>query len=519
MFYRFERMVMQKDSRTYKTIQNARVNLLFIILSILIAFFSRKIFLNNLGVEFIGLTSTLQSVLGFLNLAELGIGTAISVTLFKPLKQNDRNDINEIMTLMSYLYRRIGVFVLISGIVLSIFLPLIFSEFGDSLGIVYFAFFTFLFSSLLTYFINYRQILLSADQKNYVVTKYIQTSNIIKLLIQMWAANQWGNAYIWILIELVFSIPYCLILNYRIKITYPWLKTNVCKYKEVSKKYPSVSKYVKQLFIQKIATFSQSQITPFLIYSFVSLTSVTYYTNYITITSKLSLILNAILGSTEASIGNLIAEGDRTKIYSTYKQMLSIRFFFAGFFIFMLYFLIEPFISLWLGAKYIMDHSILILILVDVFISHFRGATDQFLYGFGLFKDIWAAIAQSVIFITFAIILGLRYQLAGILFASLISQIIIVILWKPYFLFKYGLGKSYRSYWKLFFINTLIIGITFYLAYVINSICNLHNLNSFISWITKAVIIGLYFIITTGFLMYIFAPGFKDIILRFKFFR
>lgn len=508
---------MEKESRTYKTIQNARVNLLFVILSFLIAFFSRKIFIDTLGVEFVGLTSTLQSVLGFLNLAELGIGTAISVTLFKPLKQDNRTEINEIMTLMSYLYRKIGIFVLISGLILAIFIPFIFSKFEGSLGIVYLGFYAFLCSSLLTYFINYRQILLSADQKNYVVTKYVQTSNIIKLLIQMWAAYQWENAYIWILIELIFSIPYCLILNYKISKTYPWLKTNVCKYKEVVKKYPSVSIYVKQLFIQKIATFSQSQVTPFLIYAFVSLTSVTYYTNYITITSKLSLILNAILGSTEASIGNLIAEGDKIKIFNTYRQMLSIRFFFAGFFVFMLYFLIEPFISLWLGSEYIMDHYILILILADVFISHFRGATDQFLYGFGLFKDIWAAIVQTIIFIVFALVLGSYYKLIGILLAVFISKIIIVMLWKPYFLFKYGLNKAIKTYWKLFFINVLIIGGTFYWGYIINTI--FPNNISYINWVTKALILGLYFIISAGILMYLFVPGFKDIILRFKYFR
>lgn len=508
---------MNKTSRTYKTIQNARVNLLFVILSFLIAFFSRKIFLDTLGVEFVGLTSTLQSVLGFLNLAELGIGTAISVTLFKPLKENNRTEINEIMTLMSYLYRKIGFFVLISGVILSIFIPFIFSKFEGSLGVTYLGFYTFLGSSLLTYFINYRQILLSADQKNYVVTKYIQTSNIIKLLIQMWAAIQWKNPYIWIIIELIFSIPYCLILNYKIGKNYPWLQTNVCKYKDAVKKYPSVSIYVKQLFIQKVATFSQSQVTPFLIYAFVSLTSVTYYTNYITITSKLSLILNALLGSTEASIGNLIAEGNKVKIFNIYRQMLSIRFFFAGFFVFMLYFLTESFISLWLGPQYIMEHCILILILGDVFISHFRGATDQFLYGFGLFKDIWAAIAQTVIFFTFAIILGLYYKLSGILLAVLISKIIIAILWKPYFLFKYGLKRSHKDYWILFFEHTLIMGIVFYGGYIINPF--LPSDIFYTNWIIKALILGLYFIITTGILMYLFAPGFKDVVLRFKYFR
>lgn len=507
---------MDKNSRTYKTIQNAKVNLLFTILSFFIAFFSRKIFINTLGVEFVGLTSTLQSVLGFLNLAELGVGTAIGVALFKPLRQNNETEINEIMSLMASLYRRIGIFVSIGGFILSIFLPYIFSKTQCSYGIVYFCYYAFLISSLLTYFINYKQILLSADQRNYVVTKYLQISNITKLLIQMYCAYQWGNAYIWILIELIFSVPYCIILNYKIHKTYPWLRTDACKYIEATKKYPTIAKYVKQLFIQKIATFSQGQVTPFLIYTFVSLSSVTYYTNYITITSKLSLILNAILGSTEASIGNLIAEGDKRKVLNIYKQMFSIRFFFAGFFVFMLYFLIEPFITLWLGPQYIIGQDILILILADVFISHFRGVTDQFLYGYGLFKDTWAAIAQTVIFISTAIILGIQLGLSGILLASLISKFIIVVLWKPFFLFHQGFKQSCIAYWRLFFINAVIISITFYVEVIITTSHPI-LVTSYINWIFMALILTLMFIFISGSLMYLFAPGFKDVISRFKF--
>lgn len=60
------------DSRVKKSLLNARVNLIFYFLVLILSFFSRKIFLDTLGAEFIGFTSTLQNLLGFLNLAELG---------------------------------------------------------------------------------------------------------------------------------------------------------------------------------------------------------------------------------------------------------------------------------------------------------------------------------------------------------------------------------------------------------------------------------------------------------------
>ena len=99
--------------RTKKSILNAEVGLLFYFISSIIAFFSRKIFLDNLGADFIGLTGTLQSILGFLNLSELGIGLSISYFLFKPLATNDKVTINEILSLLGYLYKKIGYFIII----------------------------------------------------------------------------------------------------------------------------------------------------------------------------------------------------------------------------------------------------------------------------------------------------------------------------------------------------------------------------------------------------------------------
>ena len=83
-----------KESRTTKAILNAKYNLIFLIINIVIAFFSRKVFIDCLGTQFLGLSSTLQSLLGFLSLAELGIGTAIGVSLYKPLADDDKNSIN-----------------------------------------------------------------------------------------------------------------------------------------------------------------------------------------------------------------------------------------------------------------------------------------------------------------------------------------------------------------------------------------------------------------------------------------
>lgn len=148
------------SERVHKSFLNAEVNLLFYFLTLFGAFFSRKIFLDCLGTEFIGLTGTLGNILGYLNLAEFGITASVGYFLFKPLQTNNHQEIQDILSLLGYIYNKIGLIILTGGVIISLFFPFIFANANLDLGIIYFAFYSFLGSSLIGYFINYRQTLL-----------------------------------------------------------------------------------------------------------------------------------------------------------------------------------------------------------------------------------------------------------------------------------------------------------------------------------------------------------------------
>ena len=193
---------MEKESRTHKTLLNAKVNLVFYFLALIVSFFSRKIFLDHLGADFIGLTGTLQNILGFLNLAELGVGASVSYALYLPIAKGNRDEISRIVSVFGCLYRYIGGFVLAVGIAVSLFFPLIFHHTIFEMGIIFFAFFSFLTSSLIGYFINFRTLLLFPVHKPYVVTSYFQTAMVIKLIVQMGLVYYTGSLYLWIAVEL-----------------------------------------------------------------------------------------------------------------------------------------------------------------------------------------------------------------------------------------------------------------------------------------------------------------------------
>lgn len=507
---------MAQESRVKKSLLNARVNLIFYFLTLALSFFSRKIFLDCLGADFVGLTGTLQNLLGFLNLAELGIGSAIGYVLYKPLFDHDEAKINEIISVFGYLYRWIGRIILGAGCILACFLPLIFPDTQFELGIIFFAYFAFLASSLIGYFANYKQTLLGADQKNYVVTAYFQTATIVKTLIQMASAYYTGSYYLWVVIELVFGVIYSFILNWKINQVYPWLKSEVKQGKLLFKKYPEVMKYTKQLFVHQISSFFQYQTTPFFVYTFVSLQTVAFYGNYTIITDKVFQLMNTVMGSTMAGVGNLIAEGNNNKIKNIFWELMFIRFWTAGAIIFCLYFLIDPFIILWIGERYLLPKTILLLILARIFLQLTNDTLGEFIYGYGLFSDIWAPIVQCSLFVTIAIIGGSKSGLEGILLAAIISLFMIRGIWKPYFLYKKGFRLPVWKYWINYIKYLCILLLSFYIAHeIVSHIINLDSNLNLIELILYAISNFVCYTITSIILYLLFTHSARSIISRF----
>lgn len=505
--------------RVHKSLLNAKVNLVFYFLSLFFAFFSRKIFLDCLGAEFIGLTGTLGNILGYLNLAELGVGAAISFHLFKPIQQHNRQQICEILSVFGYLYKRIGQAILFGGIIISLFFPLIFNKEEMGMGIIYFAFYSFLGSSLIGYFINYRQILLTADQKNYLVSIYFQSAGLVKTAMQILLAYYYKNLYVWVLIEFLFGIIGCVILNWKINKEYPWLKTSKTNGKLLLKQYPDIMKNTKQVFIHKIKDFILTRSDEIMVYAFVSLKMVAYYGNYTMIVTKLSLLFKSALDGVSAGIGNLVAEGNKTNTMKVFWELTTIHHFIAGLTCCGLYFLLEPFIALWLGNKYIMDHNILILLLVYQYITQSRSVVDMYNHAHGLYADTWSAWVELILNISITVSVALSYGIIGILLGKIISVLVIVVLWKPYYLFSQGLKLSIRIYWSGTIRYYIIFAISFGAAWAVASSTIINPQDSYLALILYgSMVIGTYLTVNT-ILLYIWAKGTKDSLSRIKIFK
>lgn len=470
-------------SRMKMSMQNAKVNTVCYFASLVVAFFTRKVLLDNLGAEFIGFSGTLYSILSFLNLAELGIGTAIGYVLYKPIFNQDKFQINEIISVLGYIYKIIGLVILGAGIVVSLFLPLIFPDTSFSWILIYFGYYAYLIAALLGYFVNYKMNLLAADQRNYVITGNFQLTLNIKIVLQMLLAYLTHSFFIYLLLEFLTAVVNSIIIQIKVKKIYPWLDSKVKDGRKLLEKYPEIFTYVKQLFVHKIGGFAQLQLTPLLIYSYVSLPVVALYTNYTIVTQRMSGLIGSVLDlGMGAGIGSLISEGNQEKIYKTYQELLSFRFFSIGIVSICMFKLLNPFIEVWLGGEYVLSKDIMVFIIAIFILTSLRGTTDQFINGYGLFYDIWAPLAEVGIFVVASMIGGSLWGLSGVLLGPICSLLIIVHIWKPVFLFLQGLQKPILQYLIAVIHYVILIGISFFLADSLQNITTI-NINASAGWL------------------------------------
>ena len=173
---------------------------------------------------------------------------------------------------------------------------------------------------------------------------------------------------------------------------------------------------------------------------------VTEYTNYMLITTSLLSLFNAIFNGMNAGVGNLVAEGDMTRIGRVFKELFSIRFLMIATVAFCYFKLATPFVSIWLGPEHVLPWDVILMVTLLFFIRGTREVVDSFINAYGLFFDIWAPATEAVINVGFSILFGYFWGLTGILGGVLLSQILIIFIWKPILLYKYGFKQSIAEY-------------------------------------------------------------------------
>lgn len=503
------------NSRTSKSIKNAKVALIFYFAQLVLGFFSRKAFFDYLGSEFLGLNTTASNLLGFLNLAELGVSAAICYFLYQPLYEKDYDKLNKLVTIQGWIYRKVAYIIIGASLVLMSFFPMIFSKTSLPLWYAYCMFGVLLFSSILGYFYNYKQIVLYADQKNYKIQQYVQGTGILKMILQIIAVSYLPNPFWgWLVLEAISAVVTTIILNFILKKEYPWLKTSTKEGKAYIKEYPEVLKKTGQVFFHRIGAVILGQSSPLIIYGFTSLTTVALFGNYMLIINKIGFLLTSIFSSIGAAIGDLVATKNQQRIIKVFWELYDSRLCISVVVLICLFHLTNPFITIWLGKDFCLSKTFLLLYIMLSSISMTRATVDSYISAHGLYKDIWAPMTEAVINVSMSVLLGTYFGLNGIIAGILISQVVIISIWKPYFLFKAGLKISAKKYFIPVIHRYIIVSVLFVAFHFLFLFLDIERIESVKDFILNAVVVCISSLIVVGIIFYVMFPGTRDFIER-----
>lgn len=453
-------------------------------LGLIVSFIARIFFVKILSSEYLGLNGLFTNILTVLSLAELGVGTAITYSLYKPLAEDDISTCKMLMQLYKKVYTVIGLMILILGIAITPLLPIFIKDMPNisNINLIYIL---FVINTAISYFYSYKRNLIIADQNRYIATIYrygfyfiLNVAQIIYLVIK--------HDYIgFLILQIISTFLENVFVSKHADKMYPYLNDKEkIPLEEESKK--EIIKNTKAMMMHKIGGTVVSSTDNILLSSFVSIVAVGIYSNYYLITNALNTICNQVYNSLTASLGNMWVKESKEKNYSVFKKINFLTFWIYCFITICLVCLFNPFIEIWVGKDYLFSMDIVMILVINFYLTGMRKSVLTFRDAAGLFyKDRYKAVAEAIINLVASIILAKYYGVFGVFLGTFISSITTCVWIEPYVLYKYGFEKSLKEYFKDYFKKTLLTAILVIVTYYI---CSLIKGNLYIAFGLKLVV-------------------------------
>ena len=456
--------------RTKNSIKNIIVALILNLISIIIGLISQKVFISSLGTEYLGINGLFTNIISMLGIVELGLGSAIIYNLYKPVADNNKKKIKSLMHFYKISYRIIAVVVTIIGLLIIPFLGLIVKDvnISENLIIIYLLFLTDIVCS---YLLTYKRSILYAYQKSYIINivhiGYLLCMNLFQILILIYTKNY----YLYLIIKIIARIIENIVITKIANKSYPiLLEKDVIPLDKKTKK--DIFTKIKALLLHKIGGFVVLGSDNIIISAFLGVNTVGLYSNYSMIINVLVNLSNQAFSAITASVGNLLVTSNNKKTYSVYKNIFFANTWLAGFIAIGLLVCMDSFVNIWLGERYLLSTSVLLVLCINLYLQITRYTNNSFKEAAGIYyEDRFVPIIESVVNIVMSIVLLHYFGLAGVFMGTICSNLVLHLYSYPKFvytrLFKKNYSDYYHNFFKNFIIVTLIGGITFCISRII----------------------------------------------------
>lgn len=442
------------SSRTQNTAKNIIWGYVGNMLSLLVQFVSRTVFIYTIGVSYLGINGLFSSVLGMLSLSELGIGTAINFSLYKPVAEGDREKVKSLMALYRTAYRVIALVIALIGLLLLPFLPYLING-ADNIPNISFYYLIFLFNTVSSYFISYKYGLVNAEQKGYIINNLNSIFTVIITIGQIVVLLLFKNYLAYLVVQAILQLGQKIYIGFYLDKRYSYLRDK--NIKPLSKsETDSIKKNVFALMIHKIGEISIYQTDNIIISMFINVTLVGMVSNYNLIITSVTTFITIIFNSVTSSIGNLIAVETKEKQLEIFNIYNFIGFWLYGFTCICFWVLFQPFIELWIGSANLIDEQSLALIIISQYLTGQRLTVNNMKTAGGIFdQDKYISLCQGLINLVVSLVMVQLCGLAGVYIGTVVSGLFANIV-RPIIVYRHMFNVSARNYFLKFSIYLLV---------------------------------------------------------------
>lgn len=413
-------------SRVESSHKNINTAILTKLIVMGIAFFLRTVFIKILGEEYTGINSLYNNILSILSLAEFGIGNIASYYMYNALVNNDNDKILMVVVYFKKIYRIIMALILMMGLMLVPILHLIVnSSLNRQQFVLYYI--LFLLNSVASYIYEYRIQVITADQKNYIISLSGAFSTVVMYFFQLILLFITRNYLLYLLVQLSFTVINRVILNNVACRHYEFLKSKeivACRNPNTIIDTDKIKKDMPITFLSKVASVLVNQTDSILISILFSTTVVGYYSNYMIIMSYITNFIGITYGAISASYGNLVASGNKKRILQMFDFTKFIFWMLATGIVVCYACVIQDFIPIWIGEKYLIQPIVVIAICLSCMVNTIYTPVLLYRNVMGIFREgAKAQIAVVIMNIVLSIFLGKKIGVAGVIFATPISKL------------------------------------------------------------------------------------------------
>lgn len=470
---------------------NIAVSIIFRFLILVTSLITRRYLIQYIGNEINGLDSLYASILGFLSVAELGVGTAIVFCMYTPIVEKNNEKVAALYQLFSRVYWIIGGVILAVGTVFMFFIPYIAKDYAQLEVDIYRTFFLTLVSVVLTYAFNSKLSLINAYKQNYISTAISSSGVVLQYILQAIVVVFTSSYELYLICKIFTVLLQWGVTDYVTRKKYAHIVSMSRQKVDIVTKR-DIMRNIKALFLQRIGGILVDSTSSIIVSAFIGVVVLGKYSNYSMIAVAVISIISLFFTPLTSIIGHVYVE-NKDALRNYFAIFYGINFilglvFFVGY-----YAIIDNLVELMLGNNLQLSRSISFVITLNYFVKFMRQSYILFKDATGtFFEDRWRPLIEGSINIVLSIVLvvlfrnicGEEYGVVGVCLATIITNLTVCHTMEPYVLYK----KIFKSSAKPQMIKNLLLTGVFVFALLIMDVLRQSFDNHFAEMLVNGIL-------------------------------